>query len=148
VLVAGVSLEILYNAAFPLAMRSLIDSALIGGNRRVLLGVLLVLSIGGLMASAIRIASDYVYAQLAGALLRDLREALLEHLSSLSMRFFGRAASGDILQRFSSDLGVIESALTTAVPWGVIPAMDVLSCTALLFVLEWRLALAAMLVYP
>jgi ATP-binding cassette subfamily B protein len=34
------------------------------------------------------------------------------------------------------------------VPWGIVPLFDVIVSTILLFVLDWRLALAAMLIWP
>lgn len=56
--------------------------------------------------------------------------------------------SGAILSRFSGDLAAVESALAMALPWGALPSLEILSSTALLFLLDYRLALIAMLIWP
>ena len=38
--------------------------------------------------------------------------------------------------------------MTAAIPWGVMPSLDVVATTFLLFLLDWRLALVAMLIFP
>lgn len=144
----GLALEMLYDAAFPLAMRTLVDDALLGGDRGVLTTVLVLLVAGGVAACGAGIIGAYLYARLGAALLADVRERMFQHLQTLSMRYFGGARSGDILQRFSSDVGAIEGAVTTIVPWGVYPLAEVVAGTGLLFLLDRRLALIAMLVYP
>src|SRR5262249_23469697 len=108
-LTAGIALEMIYNASFPLAMRALIDGALISGDQGVLVGVVLVLAVGGLAASAVGIFADYAYARLSASLVRDLRARMVEQLMTLSMRYVARTGSADVLQRFSSDVGVLEN---------------------------------------
>jgi ATP-binding cassette subfamily B protein len=48
----------------------------------------------------------------------------------------------------STDLAAVESAITAAIPWTILPALDVVFCTCLLFTLEWRLACVALCVFP
>jgi ATP-binding cassette, subfamily B, bacterial len=43
---------------------------------------------------------------------------------------------------------VVESAMSAAIAWAALPGLDVLMGVVLLFVLDWRLALLAMLVFP
>jgi len=50
--------------------------------------------------------------------------------------------------RFAGDLGVVEHAMAAVVPGALLPGLDVLANTALLSVIDWRLALVAMLVWP
>jgi ATP-binding cassette subfamily B protein len=73
---------------------------------------------------------------------------LFSQLQRLSLAFFSRSRSGDVLGRFSTDLGAVEIALTNAIPWGVLPTLDVVANTALLLWLDWRLALVALLSWP
>ncbi|MBI4662989.1 MAG: ATP-binding cassette domain-containing protein [Verrucomicrobia bacterium] len=42
----------------------------------------------------------------------------------------------------------VEKPLTAAIPWAVLPGLEVCSSVVLLFCLDWRLASAAMLVFP
>jgi ATP-binding cassette subfamily B protein len=86
--------------------------------------------------------------QVRTALLRDLRWQMFCHLQRLSIGFYARTEAGDILARFSTDLAAIENALTAAIPWAILPGLQVIFSAVLLFTLEWRLALIAMLVFP
>jgi len=80
--------------------------------------------------------------------LNDLRAAMFDHLQTLPLGFFAANRTGDILARFSTDLYAIEKAATTIVSWAVMPALDVLFGTILLFSLNWKLALISLLVWP
>lgn len=77
-----------------------------------------------------------------------IRYAMFSRLQYQSLSYFSRSRSGDLLARFSGDLNAVEGALSSALAWAVIPLMDVASHTVLLFILDWRLALVALLVCP
>ena len=144
----SILLEMAFYAGLPFSFRYIIDYGLIGRNHRLLLEL-----IGGLAAGAVVVAGlgflrDRLYARLSATMLTDLRLAIFEHVQHLSMDFFTAHQAGDILARFSTDLAVVESATNNAISWGVLPVLDVLVGTALLFVLDVRLALIALLVWP
>jgi len=144
----GLMLETAFNAAFPLSLKILIDGALIDRDRRVLVTVLAVLGGGVVVVSLAALARDYLYARVSSSALGNLRFVMFNHLQWLSMDYYARARVGAVLSRFSGDLAAVEGALAMALPWGVLPSLEVLSSTVLLFVLDYRLALLAMLVWP
>ncbi|HSW12356.1 MAG TPA: ABC transporter transmembrane domain-containing protein, partial [Solimonas sp.] len=144
---AGLLLEMLVNAAVPLSFKVLVDEVLPRHDRSLLLWLLLALAGGVLLMVAGGLARDWLYARLASRVLADLRARLFGHLQGLSMEFFGRTEAGQIVARFATDLAAIEQALASAT-WGILPSFDVVLTTALLFLLDWRLALVAMLVWP
>jgi ATP-binding cassette subfamily B protein len=145
---SGLIVEVAFNAAFPLSFKFLIDGALIDRDHRVLVLILALLGVGVVIASAAGFARDYLYAQVSSSALGNLRLALFNHLQWLSMDFYARSRVGAILSRFSGDLAAVESAMAMALPWGVLPSLEILSSTALLFYLDYRLALIAMLIWP
>jgi ABC-type multidrug transport system fused ATPase/permease subunit len=51
--------------------------------------------------------------------------------------------AAEVLARVSSDLAALEAALVMSVSWGLMPALDAVAGTVVLFVLDWRLALIA-----
>jgi ATP-binding cassette subfamily B protein len=144
----GLLLETAFNAAFPLSLKFLIDGALIDRDHRVLVLILALLGGGVIIASAAGLARDYLYARVSSNAMGNLRFALFNHLQWLSMDFYARSRVGAILSRFSGDLAAVESALAMALPWGALPSLEILSSTALLFFLDYRLALIAMLIWP
>ncbi len=147
-IVVGSLLEMGFNTLVPLSFRYLIDIVLPQRNRRDLFLVVAILCGGLIVVTLATLGRDYIYAKTGNGILSDIRFRLFSHLQILSMDFYARAQVGDILARFSTDLAGIEHSLSLAVPWGIVPLFDVVASTVLLFVLDWRLALAAMLIWP
>ena len=77
----------------------------------------------------------------------DLRARLYNHLHILSISFFDRQRTGQIMSRMTNDVGVIQASGTmfTDVITGPVLAIGGLSG---MFYLNWRLTLAAILVVP
>ena len=85
----------------------------------------------------------------AGArLLRDLRRRLFGHLVGLSIDFFDRRRVGELLSRMSSDLTVVQTALTEQIPSGLQAAARFVGVLAILLVLQTRLTVVALLIVP
>ena len=144
----GFLLEMSFTAGVPLAFRYLIDHAIGEHRKDVLITVLAVMIVGVAVVSTTGLARDYLYARAATQMLGEMRVRMFERLQKLSMSYFARAQVGDILSRFSSDIAAVEGAVNAAIAWGILPALDVLVSTVLLFTIEPRLAAVTLLVFP
>ena len=148
-ILAGLLLEMTFTGVVPMSFKFLIDEALPPkSNRPLLVAVLGSLAVGVLVVSAGGLFRDYLYVKLGVRVVNDLRYRMFEHLQRLSMDFYARAQVGDIVSRFSGDLGAVEQAIVAAVPWAILPSLDLVFSTGLMFWLDWRLALVSMLVWP
>ena len=143
-----IAFEMAYASALPFSFKFIIDDGLIGGDHALLMAIIVALGVGGILVSAAGLARDYLFAQLAARALGDLRVSMFSHLQRLAVDFYARSRVGDVLGRFSSDLGAIETALANSVSFGILPALDVVAGTALLMWLDWRLALVTLLAWP
>lgn len=148
VILTGVVLEAAYYAGVPFTFRFIVDDALLGGNHS-----LLVKLIGGLVTAAITVACiglgrDYLYARLSSTVMTEVRMQLFEQVQRQSMAFFSATPSGDILARFTTDILALERAAAGLIAWSILPSLDVLAGTVLLFILSWKLALVSLLVWP
>lgn len=144
----GLLCEMAFASALPFSLKFIIDDGLIGGNHSLLVTILIALAVGSIATSVIGLARDFVFASISAEVLRGLRGRLFSQLQRLSLTFFSRSRSGDVLGRFSADLSAVETALTNAIPWGILPTLDMIANTALLLWLDWRLALVALLLWP
>ena len=144
----GLVLEAAFTAAVPLAFRLLIDRAIVPRDTQLLTILLALLFVGVVIVAAAGLGRDYLYARLCSRILRDLRIEMLDHVHRLSPEDSGGDDGASIAAHFSTDLAAIEHAIVSAVPWALLPALDVILGTVLLFILEWRLALVAALVFP
>ncbi len=144
----GLLLEMAFSSAVPFSFKFIIDNALLGGNQRLLLWILAGLGGGVIVVALAGLGRDRLYSRLVASVMNDIRVRIFDHLQRLSMDYYARTQVGNILSHFSGDLAVVETAAASAIPWAILPALDVISSSILLFVLDWRLALVAMLVWP
>ena len=147
-LALGVLAETSYNVAFPLSLKYLIDDALLKQDREALVWILIVLGVLAVVISTVAVCVEYLNARLAAAILRDIRHSLFDHLQTLSLHFYSRTTAGEVISRFSTDLGEVEGAVRYWLGMGLTPALELIIAVALLFYLNWPLAMAAMLIWP
>ncbi len=133
------------NTAFlmgwPLSFKYLIDKGIEGRNWNVLINTLLILTAGVLIAAGAGVARGYLYAYLSSNVLKDIRQKVFEHLQLLSMSYYKRTTTGDIMARFSTDLASLENVVTNAAPTLIMQGLGLVLGSIVLFTIEWRIAM-------
>ncbi|RHX92054.1 ABC transporter ATP-binding protein [Leptospira stimsonii] len=140
--------EIGFYASIPFSFKYLIDEALINRNQNALYWIGAYLAVGTVTFAILGTLRDYLYNWASSRIIQDLRLQMYEHLDQLSLDFFSNNKLGDILSRFFNDLASLEHALLAFIPWGLGPLLEALFGTILLFLLDWKLALIALLIWP
>jgi subfamily B ATP-binding cassette protein MsbA len=94
------------------------------------------------------VAAVYLGVHVQESVIRDLRHQLFEHLQGLSLRFYQRTKSGQLVSRMLADIDqaslFFSQMLQTLLRQGVM----VVVYAAILFSLSWRLTLVTVLVAP
>ena len=89
-----------------------------------------------------------IMAKLSNKVIQDLRQELYEHIQKLDLAFFDSRPSGKILARIIGDTNslkdIIENAVTTLIP----NMVTVVSVMVIMFIKNWKLALAALCTLP
>jgi ATP-binding cassette subfamily B protein len=147
-ILAGLIIDLLFDTGFRLSLKFLIDDILVRKDEFLMGFILAALAGGGAIDSLLIVARDYLYARVGSGVLNDIRASTFTHLQRLSIGFFTRAQVGDIIARFTTDLSAIESALVQSLPSAVMSILGLIVTTIPLFILEWRLALLAILGLP
>jgi len=88
------------------------------------------------------------FALVGNRVLTDLRAELYRHLNSLSLIFHSKARSGDLIVRVIGDVGLLKDATVTALLPLLAHSIVLVGMLAVLFWLNWKLTLAALLVTP
>jgi ABC-type multidrug transport system fused ATPase/permease subunit len=105
-----------------------------------------------LLAGLLNWGMSYVQTYLTGwvgeRILADLRIGLFRHLQRLSLGFFERNRAGVIISRLTNDVEAIDQLVTDGVTSLVQNTLTLIGTAILLFVLDWRLALATLAVIP
>lgn len=142
-------IETAFFSGIPLCFKLIIDSALsVERDRSTLKLVILILLVLAVLASLVGLMRNFVAASLVGKIVADLRAKMFAHLQGLSLGYFKRVPAGEVLTKFSGDLNAVEQGLMHTISWAILPSLDILFNVVLLFLLDWRLALVAMLVWP
>ncbi len=130
---------------WPLSFKFLIDQGISKHNERILILTLAALVAGVIIASLAGLARGYLYAYLSANVLNDIRQKVFIHLQQLSMSYYFRTRTADIMARFSTDLTAMENAVTWAVPSLITQGLGVLVGLVILFSLEWHMALLTLI---
>ncbi|BCI61026.1 ABC transporter ATP-binding protein [Solibaculum mannosilyticum] len=117
-------------------------------------GSLQTLAIGVLVTAAIYgigVLAAYGYTQTmvkaAQKVLFDIRRDLFSHLQTLPLRFFDTQRHGDIMSYFTNDVDTISEALNNSFTMVIQSFIQIVGTFVLLFVLNWRLSLVAVVCY-
>jgi ATP-binding cassette, subfamily B, bacterial len=105
----------------------------------------LALALAGALAS---FGDEYVATWVGERFLLDLRAKVYAHVQSLSPAQVGRKRVGDLIARLTGDVGAIETLVLSVIGEGVSAVARILFFSVALFVLSWKLALAALVVAP
>jgi ABC-type multidrug transport system fused ATPase/permease subunit len=93
-------------------------------------------------------AQTYLTGWVGERMLADLRSRLFRHLQRLSLGFFERTRAGVIISRLTNDVEALDQLVTDGVSSLVQNTLTLVGTAILLFVLDWRLALATLAVIP
>lgn len=91
---------------------------------------------------------SYLMSYIGQKTIMDIRNKLYSHLQSLSLDYFIRQRTGQIISRLTNDVMLLQRAIV-GVPANLIRGgLTIIGLTALLFYLHWRWAILIMIVFP
>jgi ABC-type multidrug transport system fused ATPase/permease subunit len=127
--------------ALPLGSRYLFDQVLPQRDftrLAVWAAAMLALFTGGVLVGYRRLA---VGGLIGERVLYDLRRAAFDHLQRLSMRFYARKRTGDLVSRITNDLEDVRQTVADTLPDLVFQVASLVVCGAVLLALSWKLGL-------
>ena len=134
--------------AGPLAAKEVIDRGIRTGdyNRVVLwVAVFLVIVVAGWIATA---AQSYLTSWVGERVLADIRVAVFAHVQRLDLGFFERTPAGVIISRLTNDVEAMNSMVTDGPTTLLQNTLTLIGSAVVLLLLDWRLALATLSVFP
>ena len=85
----------------------------------------------------------YIMATVTLGLSKQMRRDLCAKINRVPMSCFNRIAHGDILSRVTNDVSTLQQALSNSLPSMISAVAQLTGCVIMMFVTEWRMALAA-----
>jgi ATP-binding cassette, subfamily B, bacterial len=101
-----------------------------------------------LAVAAIGVWQGYLNAAVGEGIMRDMRDALVQHLHRMPLSFFASTKTGEIMNRVSSDVDAIDNVVTGTLVAIVTNVLMIVTTLVAIFLLEWRLALLSLIVVP
>ncbi len=89
-----------------------------------------------------------IVAAVAQRVMAQLRQDLFSRLQSLSMRFFDRTRTGDLMSRVTNDVDAVDQLLSQNLLNIAAAIIQILSLLVIMTVLDWRLTLASLIPIP
>ena len=105
-------------------------------------GILLAVIYG--LSAIFGFIQHYIMASVTLKMSYRMRAELSEKINRVPQKYFNFHAQGDILSRITNDVSTLQQGLTNSLPTIISAATQFLGCLIMMFVTEWRLALAAL----
>jgi subfamily B ATP-binding cassette protein MsbA len=139
---AGVTLSMLW------VIRRLVDTVLVQRDAAALNTVIAELGALFLVQGLLIMGHSYLTASAGQRIMADFRTHLFNHLQSLSLGFFARRRTGELMSRLMNDVGALQSTLTEIPIDLAKQVVTLVGGLAILFVMNWRLCLLILLLLP
>ena len=132
----------------PYLAKLAIDDGIRQEDLRVLTIVVALFVVAGVLSLVTSAAQTYFTGWTGERILADLRNKLFRHLQRLSLGYYERNRAGVIISRITNDVEALDQLVTDGVTTLVQSTLFLLGTSVILFLLDWRLALATLTVMP
>ncbi|HET8630872.1 MAG TPA: ABC transporter ATP-binding protein [Thermomicrobiales bacterium] len=147
---AGVSILLSIGASLvqPLLIRALINVGIAGRDRRLLVEVAAAIMGVALLSAVTVYVRSWTTQWIGERVAYDLRNRLFRHLEALSFSFYDAEQTGQLLSRITEDVRNIRRFYSPALRTLVQTVVLVVGSVAIMFWLDWQLALLALAIVP
>jgi ATP-binding cassette, subfamily B, bacterial len=132
----------------PFLLRGVLDQAIPQQDTTLLAELVVGMIAIAIATGALGVAQTLLSNTVGQRVMHDLRAAVYRHLQRLSLAFFTRTRTGEIQSRIANDIGGVQSVVTSTATSIVSNVTTVIAAATAMFLLDWRLALAALGLLP
>lgn len=146
--VACLIIASLANLAVPLYIKKLVDAAMVEKNMALMNN--LTLSVAGLFLLQLifSAAHNYLFDLTEKRAITDFRIRLFEHLQTLSLSFFVKRRTGEIVSRMTNDVTTIESIVTDLPATLLQQSVRLFGGVVIITYMNWKLACLVLALAP
>ena len=132
----------------PLLAKYAVDDGIFKQDLHALTWIVIAFIAAGVANLLTSAAQTYFTGWTGERILADLRNKLFRHLQRLSLGYYERNRAGVIISRLTNDVDALDQLVTDGVTTLVQSTLTLIGTAIILFFLDWRLALATLLVMP
>lgn len=93
-------------------------------------------------------AYSYLLEKVGQSIIRDLRNRIYAHIHELSLSFFHKTPTGELISRIMNDVSMLQGAVSHALIRLLRDFFSVLGLLGVIFYMDWRLALISLVFLP
>src|SRR3989338_5743590 len=136
------------NGATIYVLKPAIDKVFIQKALTMLYGVIALIPLIFFLKMIFTYIQSYLMSYLGQKITQRLREDLVRHLHKLSMDFYWRSKSGEVLSRLTNDLTKLQDGLHFVPLYIVRDTLTVVILLGVMFYIHWKFALTALIAIP
>ncbi|MBI4424600.1 MAG: ABC transporter ATP-binding protein [Elusimicrobia bacterium] len=137
-----------FNGASLWLLKPVVDQVFLDRDAAMFRTLLILIPLVFLCKTVLNYVQIYLMSWIGQRVAQDLRSRLFRHLHELSMDFFWKSKSGEVLARVTSDLTNVQSALHFTPLYLVRDSLTSVVLLGMLFFIHWRFALLAFMLLP
>jgi len=132
----------------PSFLQGILDHLNSLGPLQVLYLLMIVVPIAIVIRAVFEFLQSYIMGDIGQKVIRDVRDQIYEKLQGLSLDYFVKKRSGELISRITNDVKLIENATSYAFTDLVYQTFQVACYTVLSFFINWKLALVSLVILP
>jgi ATP-binding cassette subfamily B protein len=132
----------------PYVTKRIVDDVIKGGQGEMLVPWISIMVGSGFLYLLARFTAGFISTWLAARMVSDLRARLHETVQRLTLGYFNRRGSGELVSRIMHDTEELQHFLIDGMPYLLINSVSFISITVILIRLDARLALLVFLPVP
>ena len=132
----------------PLFQKWIIDEVITARNLKYLAVLIAGLVAAYALHQVVQIGDNYVRHTLGEKFILDLRIRLYAYLQKMSLSFFERTSTGELMSRVTNDLSALEQFVTHGSALTAVDLVRLTGGTVILFMLDFRLAVLVLIPIP
>ena len=137
-----------FNAAQAYMVKPLLDEIFINKDKNLLNILPLALLAIFLVKGIFYFIYSYLLEGVGQYVIRDLRNQIYAHLNRLSLSFFHRTPTGELISRIMNDVSLLQGAVSHALIRILRDFVSVIGLLGVVFYMDWRLAGISMIFLP
>ena len=135
-------------AAMAYMVKPALDNVFIEKDLKMLMYIPIIVIVVAFIKGLAAYGEEYLLSYVGQNILRRLRNQLYNYMQDLSLAFFQRQKTGDLMSRISNDVGIVNSMFTSVITGALRDVFTVISLVFVLFYQIPKLAVFALVIIP
>ncbi|UQZ36407.1 ABC transporter [Paenibacillus sp. PK3_47] len=132
----------------PILIQQIIDRALPDKNLQLLVWLVLASLAATIVTGLLGVLQNYLNSFISLNIVHDMKNQMYRHLQRMPLQFFSGVKQGEVITRMTSDIAGVQGVFNSTIVNFASNLFILISTTAALFLMNWKLALLGILVIP